>query len=270
MALDPVQADVTRIALAAAGHDFALAGGNALVAHGVLTRPTADVDLFSPLAAGAAQVADAVQAALSDAGYQVTLLAGLSDGNEDFARFRVTRDADSVLLDLARDWRAHPAVELSVGPVLDLEDAITSKAAALVGRGLPRDFIDIAAALDRYPRAELMRLTFARDPGLRVEDFSAAAMQLDRLPDDEFTAYGLAQDDIARLREHFRDWPRSPGRDEPGNQAYLTSRASDQVRPPAAAHDPQRSQPRPQTGPRARLRREPPEHRRDQGSGRDR
>lgn len=105
MTLDPVQAEVTRIALAAAGHDFALAGGNALIAHGVLSRPTADVDLFSPQAAGAAQVAEAVRAALTSAGYQVDLIAGLDDGNQDFARFRVTQGAHSVLLDLARDWR---------------------------------------------------------------------------------------------------------------------------------------------------------------------
>jgi hypothetical protein len=33
--------------LAASGHGFALAGGNALLAHGVINRATADVDLFT-------------------------------------------------------------------------------------------------------------------------------------------------------------------------------------------------------------------------------
>ncbi len=32
---------------AAAEHGFALGGGNALLAHGVITRPTQDVDLFT-------------------------------------------------------------------------------------------------------------------------------------------------------------------------------------------------------------------------------
>jgi hypothetical protein len=47
--VDLFPAEVARIALiAAADHGFALAGGNALVAHGLVDRPTQDVDLFSP------------------------------------------------------------------------------------------------------------------------------------------------------------------------------------------------------------------------------
>jgi microcompartment protein CcmL/EutN len=39
---------VAAVALtAAAGHGFALGGGNALLAHGVISRPTEDVDLFT-------------------------------------------------------------------------------------------------------------------------------------------------------------------------------------------------------------------------------
>ena len=45
---DEFQATVARVALqAAAARGFALAGGNALVAHGIIDRPTDDVDLFS-------------------------------------------------------------------------------------------------------------------------------------------------------------------------------------------------------------------------------
>jgi hypothetical protein len=41
MGLDPYQADVARVALlAAAEAGFALAGGNALVVHGLVDRPT--------------------------------------------------------------------------------------------------------------------------------------------------------------------------------------------------------------------------------------
>jgi hypothetical protein len=49
--LMPVSALHRRIAAvalsAAAGHGFALGGGNALLAHGVITRPTQEVDLFT-------------------------------------------------------------------------------------------------------------------------------------------------------------------------------------------------------------------------------
>ena len=227
MPIDPLQADVGRIALSAAGHDFALAGGNALVAHGLLSRPTTDVDLFSPEPAGAAQVANAVQAALTDAGYQVELIAGLGQGGDDFARFQVTAKDRTVLLDLARDWRANPAVTLAIGPVLDLEDAVASKVAALVGRGLPRDFIDVAAVLSRFDRSTLMRLAFTRDPGLRLVDFALAAQQLDRLPDGEFVAYGMTETEIEELRARFTHWPRSADDDQLGREAYGSVHRSD-------------------------------------------
>ncbi len=38
---------------AAAGHGFALGGSNALIAHGLIQRPTADVDLFTDQEHGA-------------------------------------------------------------------------------------------------------------------------------------------------------------------------------------------------------------------------
>ncbi|MBA3249942.1 MAG: hypothetical protein H0T66_06480 [Geodermatophilaceae bacterium] len=49
--------------------------------------------------------------------------------------------------------------------MLHIDDAVGSKVTALVGRGLPRDFIDVAATLARYSREQLMSLAFARDPG---------------------------------------------------------------------------------------------------------
>ncbi|WFE40346.1 nucleotidyl transferase AbiEii/AbiGii toxin family protein [Micromonospora sp. WMMD998] len=45
---DPFQHEVASLALAAAaGHGFALAGGQALIAHGIGARPTEDIDLFT-------------------------------------------------------------------------------------------------------------------------------------------------------------------------------------------------------------------------------
>ncbi|MGV9766374.1 hypothetical protein [Micromonospora tulbaghiae] len=71
---DPFQYDVARIALTAAvGHGFALAGGQALVVHGVVNRPTEDVGLFTDIDGGVTAAAELVHAALRDAGYQVDL-----------------------------------------------------------------------------------------------------------------------------------------------------------------------------------------------------
>ena len=54
---------------AAARHGFALAGGNALIAHGVVNRFTADVDQFTDEEASVAAAAEAVEAALAAAGF---------------------------------------------------------------------------------------------------------------------------------------------------------------------------------------------------------
>jgi hypothetical protein len=62
---------VAAVALAAAAeHGFALGGGNALLAHGIISRPTQDVDLFTDQEHGVQAAADAVQAALRRAGFE--------------------------------------------------------------------------------------------------------------------------------------------------------------------------------------------------------
>jgi Nucleotidyl transferase AbiEii toxin, Type IV TA system len=64
MPLTEMHRQVAAIALrAAGGHGFALGGGNALIQHGVISRPTQDVDLFTNQGAGVLAAAEAVEAA---------------------------------------------------------------------------------------------------------------------------------------------------------------------------------------------------------------
>jgi hypothetical protein len=68
MAVSDLHRQVAAIALAAAArHGFAL-GGNALLAHGLTTRPTQDVDLFTDQEDGVETAAAAVEVALAAAG----------------------------------------------------------------------------------------------------------------------------------------------------------------------------------------------------------
>lgn len=222
MAIEAFKARVIELGLgAAAAHGFALAGGNALAAHGLLSRPTQDIDLFTPAAGGTGQVLDAVRAALTAQRYAVRVVRAAADG--DFAELHVSRDGHSTQLDLGRDWRAHDAVHLDVGPVLHLDDAVGSKTTALLGRALPRDFIDIAAALDRYTRSELLELAFTRDSGLRAVDAALAAQWLDRLDDDQFIPYQLTTEAIAALRARFASWPRDAASDQAAQAAQAAA-----------------------------------------------
>ena len=221
MGIDPFQAEVARVALVAAGdHGFALAGGNALVAHGLVERPTQDVDLFSPQAGAPGAVSHRVRRALERAGFRVEVTRRPEESAGEFAQLTVSRGEAMVLLDLARDWRQLPPVRLDIGPVLHIDDAVGSKVTAMVGRGLPRDFIDVAATLGRYSREQLMTLAFVRDPGLRVLDFTDAALALDAVPAEAFAAYGLDGAAVTALRSRFAHWPRDASFDEVGHRAH--------------------------------------------------
>ena len=138
----------------------------------------------------------------------------------EFARLRVSDTSRVVLVDLARDWRVHPPLRLGLGLVLHRGDAVSSKIGAMVGRGFPRDFIDVAATLGQYDRSTLLRLLFERDPGLGPSDVSLAMRQLDLLQDNDFAPYGLEPSAVAHLRHSLGSWPRSPVHDDEAARAY--------------------------------------------------
>ncbi len=122
-----------------------------------------------------------------------------------------TPDGAQLMLQLAYFDRGRQPVLMEFGPVLDLDDAIGGKVAALATRAAERDYIDVAAALARgYTVAQLTTLALALDPGLAAEDFADAGQRLDRLRDDRFAPYGLTPDDVTRLRKRFAAWPRTP------------------------------------------------------------
>ncbi|GAA2384560.1 nucleotidyl transferase AbiEii/AbiGii toxin family protein [Dactylosporangium salmoneum] len=205
--------DVARVALTVAErHGFVLGGGFAWLMNGLVERPTEDVDLFTDTDGAAGLAADAVVAALREAGYTVheeeaddllELFAGF-----DQREFTVGDGVRTVRLTLSRLDRRHSPVMMDVGPVMHLEDLIATKVAALVNRREVRDYIDVAAALDRYRVEELLELARRQDPALEHDDVVAAGRYLDRLDDGRFAFYGLDAERIAALRERLRDWPR--------------------------------------------------------------
>ena len=217
MPISELQREVARIALrVAARYGFALAGGNALIAHGVIDRPTEDVDLFSDQETGVGQAADTVEAALQAAHFSVERLDETNDLSDIFegmgdglAEWVITApDGEQTLLQMAYFNRVHGPVTMDVGPVLDIEDLAALKTAALVSRVEPRDYLDAAATLDRYTVNELITLARRLDPGLEDRDFADAGRQLDRMPDRVFRRYVHNPDEITRMRARFADWPR--------------------------------------------------------------
>ncbi|MGC4808280.1 nucleotidyl transferase AbiEii/AbiGii toxin family protein [Micromonospora sp. DT233] len=207
---------MARVALSVAGrHRFVLGGGVAWAAHGLLSRPTEDVDLFADVEGAAAAAAAEVRTALEHAGFEVTDADPDSDLGELFAGFErdmkdfvVSRGPRQIRLSLGRLDRYRSPVVMDLGPVMDVRDLVANKTAALVNRREVRDFIDVAAVVEHYPVAELLSLARQLDPGLDPEDVRAAGRYLDRLPDRRFMRYGLDATQVARLRSRLAGWPR--------------------------------------------------------------
>ncbi|HEY1820815.1 MAG TPA: nucleotidyl transferase AbiEii/AbiGii toxin family protein [Trebonia sp.] len=217
MPLSQLHRDIAAVALrVAARYGFALAGGNALLAHEFVVRETEDVDLFTNVETGVEAAADDVESALRGSGFATARqdkTAGLADifegMGDGLAEWIVTApDGRQTMLQLSYFDREHEPVRMDVGPVLDLEDLIGQKVCALASRIEVRDYIDTAQALREYTAGELILLARRRDPGLEERDFAEAGQELDRLTDAQFAQYRLTPQDIAEIRAAFADWPR--------------------------------------------------------------
>jgi Nucleotidyl transferase AbiEii toxin, Type IV TA system len=206
--VDDEHAQVAAIGLSAlAPFGFALAGGYAVQAHGLVRRRSDDVDLFTD-DRDPAEFARAVEAAVhgyQDAGFVVEVEVRA----EVFARLRVAdRAGASTKLELACDWRAHPPVALEIGPVLHPDDAVANKVNALFGRAAPRDYIDVHAALasGRYTPERLLALAKDHDDGFDPNWFARALLAVDRWPDREYERYGLDPGQVHAMRAALRAW----------------------------------------------------------------
>lgn len=211
--IDDFYRDVATIALAVGGkHRFVLGGGVAWLVNGLVRRPTEDIDLFTDTAGAVEAAAADVTAALTKAGYQVfrevadEMFAGM---DEDLREYHVADGRRALRLTLTRLERRRAPVVMDVGPVMHLDDLVASKVAALVNRREVRDYIDVAAALERYPLERVLELAHALDDTLEEEDIADAGRYLDRLDDARFSVYGLSEDDVMRLRSRLSEWPRA-------------------------------------------------------------
>lgn len=207
--MEPRHERIARVALAAgARYGLALAGGYAVQAHGMGTRPSGDVDLFTSWQHRDEfpELTSAVVAALDEAGYTTSVIMQA----DTFVRLMVSNPQDGTeeKVELSADWRAHDPVQLDVGPVLHADDAVANKVCALFGRALPRDFLDVDAAITsgRYTRDQLLELAANADYGFDPLLFADALGALTQITDAAFAEYKIDPSDITRMRRRFADW----------------------------------------------------------------
>jgi hypothetical protein len=207
---EPLHRLLAEIGLRAGGpFGFALAGGHAVAAHGIIDRPSEDVDLFADWQRRAdfPTAVDAVIAAYEGEGFEVVVDLRL----ETFARLHVRQAANpdqQHRVELVANWRAQPPVEMQIGPVLHPDDVLAGKMDALYNRAAARDFIDIDAAITRglYTPEQLCTLASEADAGFDRRFFAQMLGMIGRLDDQDFIDYGVESAQIAAMRERFRAW----------------------------------------------------------------
>ncbi|GAA2546319.1 hypothetical protein GCM10010435_14450 [Winogradskya consettensis] len=201
---------MAEIGLRVAGRfGFALAGGYAVQAHGILSRPSEDVDLFTAWdrREDFHAAVDAVIDGYRADGYVVEVVQQF----ETFARLAVTDTATPdrpYKVELAVNWRSLPPVMMDIGPVLHIDDVVAGKMSALFTRAEPRDFLDVDAAVStgRYSRQKLLELAEQADAGFDRRIFADLLAMVQRYPDRRFASYDAAPEHIAAMRERFAQW----------------------------------------------------------------
>lgn len=204
--LTPFQAEVARAFFGMeSATGFLLAGGGALLASGLTSRPTMDLDFFGTL--GEVSVRTAGAEFEQVANRRMWFCQTLQD-SETFARLVLHASealgSEELVVDLAVDAPAvMPPVSTEVGPTFHPIELASRKLVALFSRAEARDFADVFA-LAEHVDPELM-LACASEVDLGFDVRTLAEMMLtvvrfapEELSDDQATS--------AKIREYFLRW----------------------------------------------------------------
>lgn len=183
---------------------YAVGGGMAAIAHGLISRPTEDIDLFRDrrhAGLGPEEVAAAFVAAADDRGWRV----GWIRRFPEYARLDVSTPQSSLLVDIAFDVFDLPVTTTMLGPTLAERDVAVGKLVALFDRAEARDFADIFAFATRFDREELLSLAIERDSGLRRVDLAERIRRVtDSLTPVQFPPESRARFD--EMRSFYEGW----------------------------------------------------------------
>lgn len=116
--LSEFQREIIAIVVESTSHEqFALAGGAALIAKGLVDRRTQDVDFFAREPEAVGRVVGSVEDALQSVGMTTTRVIDTSS----FVRIEVIRGQERSELDLGCDARIRPEELTPFGPVVATE-----------------------------------------------------------------------------------------------------------------------------------------------------
>jgi hypothetical protein len=183
-----------------ASNGFLLAGGAALAAQYLTTRPTQDLDFFTgPGRADVPTARDAFEAAAIAQGWAVHRVRDTAT----FCRL-VVRGTEDLLVDLALDAPPNlPAVSSAAGPTFGLEELAGRKIIALFDRAEARDFADVYILAQRYTKPLLLARAAEVDSGFDLAILADMLDTLSRFTDAEIP---IEPAEVNLLREFFAQW----------------------------------------------------------------
>jgi hypothetical protein len=175
-----------------AADSFLLAGGAALLAQGLTSRPTQDLDLFTRQAGEVAKARDVFEQAATPRGWRVERIR--QDGA--FCRLLVHGPED-LTVDLALEAPPILAATVSIlGPTFAPEELAARKVLALFDRAAARDFADV---FERYDPPTLYRLARDQDAGVETGVLAEMIGYLDRYTDADLPMDGAHVSDLRRF-----------------------------------------------------------------------
>jgi len=195
------QIEVARLFFTLDGSErFVLAGGAALAAHGLISRQTRDLDLFTSGAdASVGAIAESLASALAAADCEVSV----TRSSPTFTRLHVSTNDEELEIDLCVDAPAidEPSVTF-IGPTYAPNELAVRKLLALFARALPRDFADIWTLTKDGGFSELVAQAPLHDPGFDKLVLAEMIGALDNFSDDRVPVDG---EDVEAVRDFFRN-----------------------------------------------------------------
>jgi hypothetical protein len=182
------------------GKQFVLAGGAALLVHGISKRPTQDLDFFTENPNYAIEAGFNSLLNLSNQqGWSIEVV----KSEESFRRV-IIHGKDSLVLDLARESALIMKPILTrLGPVVAPEELAGRKVLALFDRALARDFIDVYALAKHYSLESMISMARTIDSGFDPVALSELLVTIERFEDQDLKGQGI---DALEIREFFSDW----------------------------------------------------------------
>jgi hypothetical protein len=185
-----------------ASKGFLLAGGGALLAQHLTSRPTEDLDFFTAPEHGHVQPArDALEAAASQQGWTAERI----HDSDTFCRMVIRDDGRGVLIDLAVNAPPDlPASATAAGPTLAPEELAGHKLLALFDRAAARDFSDVYVLARRFGKDVMLARAAQIDAGFDSQVLADMIGTLDRFTDDEIPVPDDSS--AAGLRAFYAAW----------------------------------------------------------------